>query len=123
MSGLSYTTSSRRGCGKVGIPRLLRDFEARWERRVLDFSSSRLFHSPSRRGFAFCQGRTQSAVSAQSVRSMGEAEASVQVLMHGHAAARQAGSPAHRLDLQAEILNADGVVPIHRALELQREDQ
>ena len=54
---------------------------------------------------------------------MGEAEASIQVLMHGHAAARQAGSPAHRLDLQAEILNADGVVPIHRALELQREDQ
>src|ERR1035438_5066749 len=83
------------------------DFQARWESRVLDFSTSRLFHSPSRRGFAFCQGRTQSAVSAQAVRSMGEAEASVQVLMHVHAAARQAGSPAHRLDLQAEILNAD----------------
>ena len=63
MSGLSYTTSGRRGCGKVGIPRLLRDFQARWESRVLDFSTSRLFHSPSRRGFAFCQGRTQSAVS------------------------------------------------------------
>src|SRR5262249_22059054 len=36
--------SSRRGCGKVGIPRSLRDFQARWESRVLDFSALRLFH-------------------------------------------------------------------------------
>src|SRR5437660_12157934 len=54
---------------------------------------------------------------------MGEAVASVQVLMDGHGAARQAGSPAHRFNLQTEILNADRVVAIHRALELQREDE
>src|SRR5437016_8960243 len=57
------------------------------------------------------------AVSAQPVRSMGEAVASVQVLMDGHGAARQAGSPAHRFNLQTEILNADRVVAIHRALD------
>src|SRR2546429_1584446 len=116
-------TSGSRGCGKVGIPRLLRDFQARWESRVLDFSTSRLFHSPSALRFVVCQGRTLGAVSAQPVRSMGEAVASVQVLMDGHGAARQAGSPAHRFNLQTEILNADRVVAIHRALELQREDE
>jgi hypothetical protein len=43
--------------------------------------------------------------------------------MDGHAAARQTGSPAHRFNLQTEILNADRVVAIHRAFERQREDQ
>src|SRR3989442_10952675 len=43
--------------------------------------------------------------------------------MDGHGTARQAGSPAHRFNLQTEILNADRVVAIHRALELQREDE
>ena len=33
------------------------------------------------------------------------------------------GAPAHRFDLQAEILNADRVVAIYRALELQGEDE
>ena len=29
----------------------MRDFQARWESRVYDFSTARLFHSPSRRHF------------------------------------------------------------------------
>jgi len=45
------------------------------------------------------------------------------MLMHSHRAARQAGSPTHGFDLQAEVLKADRVVPVHCALELQREDE
>src|SRR5260370_42258926 len=116
-------TSSSRGCGKVGIPRFLREFQARWESRFFDFSTVRLFNSPSRRGFVFWQSRTLGAVSAQTVRSVRQTKSSIQMLVDGHGAARQAGSPAHRFDLQAEILNADRVVPVHRALELQREDE
>ena len=54
---------------------------------------------------------------------MGEAESSVQVLMHRDLAARQRGSPAHRFDLQAQILKADRVVAVHCPLELQGEHQ
>jgi hypothetical protein len=43
--------------------------------------------------------------------------------MHRRLAARQGRSPAYPLTLQAEILKAHRVVAIHRALELQREDQ
>jgi hypothetical protein len=41
---------SRRGCGKVGIPRGLRDFQVRWE-SPKDFSTERLFHSLFARDF------------------------------------------------------------------------
>ena len=46
----------------------------------------------------------------------------VQMLVHHHRATRQTRSPSHRFDLQAEILEADRVVPVHRTLELQGED-
>src|SRR5216684_858364 len=45
------------------------------------------------------------------------------MLMHSHRAASQAGSPTYRFNLQTEVLKADRVVPVHRALELQREDE
>src|SRR5882724_8278269 len=45
------------------------------------------------------------------------------MLVHHHRAACQTRSPAHRFDLQAEILEADRVVPVHRTLELQGEDE
>src|ERR1700752_4612838 len=45
----------------------LRDFQARCESRVWTFPTSRLFHSSSRRRFAFHQGRTLGAVSAGGV--------------------------------------------------------
>ena len=57
------------------------------------------------------------------MRSVRQADRSIQMLMQSHRAASQAGSPTHRFDLQAEVLKADRVVPIHRALELQREDE
>src|SRR6266853_3082948 len=43
MSG-SWSMDRRRGCGKVGIPRLLRDFQAQWKTCFL-FSTQRLFHN------------------------------------------------------------------------------
>src|SRR5437870_13798015 len=105
-------TSSSRGCGKVGIQRLLRDFQARWESRVLDFSSSRLFHSPSALRFVVCQCRTLGTVSAQPVRSMGEAVAFVSVLMVGLGTSLQSGSLAHWCMLQPDILHSDSVYGI-----------
>ena len=57
------------------------------------------------------------------MRSVRQADRSIQMLMQGYRAARQAGSPTHRFDLQAEVLKADRVVPVHRALELQRDDE
>src|SRR5260221_13826193 len=44
MSGLRSMDRRRRGCGKVGIPRLLRDFQAQWK-TCFWFSTERLFHS------------------------------------------------------------------------------
>ena len=35
----------------MGIPRTLRDFQARWESRLLDFSTARLFHGLAGRQF------------------------------------------------------------------------
>src|SRR5439155_17304070 len=111
------------GLWESGNPAVLRDFQARWESRFLDFSSARLFHSPSRRLFICSPGLTLCAVSAQPMRSVRQADRSIQMLMQGYRAVRQAGSPTHRFDLQAEVLKADRVVPVHRALELQREDE
>src|ERR1700688_58740 len=37
MSDFQLISRSRRGCGKVGIPRGLRDFQAEWESRFLTF--------------------------------------------------------------------------------------
>src|SRR5579884_900570 len=57
------------------------------------------------------------------MRTVGETQGSIQVLMHHHLTTRQGCPPAHALDLQAEILKAHRVVAVHRAFELQREDQ
>ena len=53
--------------------------------------------------------------------SVGEALGSIQVLMYHHLATCQRCSPAHPLDLQAQVLKAHGVVAIHGAFELERE--
>src|SRR5260370_41920642 len=45
------------------------------------------------------------------------------MLMHPDRAARQGRAPAQRFDLQAEVLKAHGVVPIHRTLKLQAENE
>src|SRR5258708_37075885 len=111
LSGFKLT-SSRWGCGKVGIPRVLRDFQAGWESRFLDFSTPRLFHSPSRRCFVCCQGYPLGRVMTDSVWSVSEAQSSVQVLMNHCVAAGQRGSPSQRFDLKSEMLKADRIVPI-----------
>ena len=56
------------------------------------------------------------------MRSVGETQGSVQVLVHHHLATRQRRSPAHPLDLQAEILKAHRVVAVDAAFKLQREN-
>jgi len=48
--------------------------------------------------------------------SVGEAQGLIQVLMHHHLAACQGRSPAHALDLQAQILEAHRVVTVHAGL-------
>src|SRR5271169_2835940 len=98
MSGFKLTSSGR-GCGKVEIPRRLRDFQAGWESRVYDFSTSRLFHSPSRRHLCRALHCPCGRVASQQVRPVSKAESSIQVLMHCDLAARQCGSPAHGFDL------------------------
>ena len=50
----------------------------------------------------------------QHMRPVGEAQRSIQMLMHCHLAARQRGSPPHPFQLQREILEAHSVVAIHR---------
>ena len=54
------------------------------------------------------------------MRSVGDGKSSIEMLMHSHGAARQGRSPAHRFDLQVEVLKAHRVVPIHRPLKLQQ---
>src|SRR3981081_1409950 len=45
------------------------------------------------------------------------------MLMHRYRATSQAGSAQYRSDLPPEVLKSERVVPVHRALELQREDE
>jgi len=50
-------------------------------------------------------------------------ESSIQVLVHGNQAASQSGAPAHRFNLQPQVLNANRIVAVDGTLELQRENQ
>src|ERR1017187_1283926 len=69
------------------------------------------------------ENRTAALVIAtQAVGSIAEAQGPVQVLAYNHAAPRQRSPPAHGFDLQSQVLKADRVVAVHRALELQRKD-
>ena len=106
----------------MGIPRTLRDFQARWKSRFFDFSSARLFHGLASRQFPVENRTAALVVATQTVRSIAEAQASVEVLVRDHRAARQRSPPAHGLDLQNQVLKADRVIPVHRTLELQRKD-
>ena len=49
----------------------------------------------------------------QLVRPVGNTQSSVQVLVNDDVATRQRPSPVHLLDLQGQVLEAHGVVPIH----------
>jgi len=56
------------------------------------------------------------------MRSVGETQGSIQVLMHHHLATRQRRPAALPLDLQAQIRQAHRVVAVHAAVKLQREN-
>lgn len=91
MSGWLSSASSRRSCGKVGILRSLRDFQARWNGLLLEFSTERLFHSFWRRN-DLLHVLALGGVAPQSLRPVGEAESAVQMLMNRDRAAGQRGA-------------------------------
>jgi hypothetical protein len=103
----------------VGIPRTLRDFQAGWESRLFDFSTPRLFHGLAGRQFRIEDRTAALVVATEGVRPIAETQGSIQVLVHDHGAAGQRAPPAHRFDLQSQVLKADRIVPVHDALELQ----
>src|SRR5271170_3799851 len=107
MSGLLSLASSRRSCGKVGIPRSLRDFQGRWESPLLDFSTERLFHSL--RGRSCRYRRALAGVMHQPPWPMSDAQSAVQMLVNDDLAAGQCATPAHLVDLQGQVLKADSV--------------
>src|SRR5579863_254687 len=115
------SSSSSRGGWKVGIPRTLRDFQARWKSRSLDFSTARLFNR--RRCRSFHDRCSLAGVMPQPSRSMGHAQSPIQMLVNDNRAAGQRASPADLVDLQGEVLEADGVIAANRALELEGKDQ
>src|ERR1039458_5826494 len=95
-----YVSSSRRSrsCWKVGIPRCLRDFQARWESRFLDFSTERLFNSLLCRPLR--NRLTLTGISPQASWSVGDAEGAVQMLVNDDIASSQSAAPAYFVDLE-----------------------
>src|ERR1700758_3825375 len=59
----------------------------------------------------------------ETLGAMCKGQSSVQVLMHLHRAAGQGGAPAHRFNLQPQVLDADRIVAVDGAFEWQGEDQ
>ena len=53
---------------------------------------------------------------------MGHTESAVQMLVHDDVATGEGAAPAYLVDLQGQVLEADGVVAADRTLELERED-
>src|SRR5271167_4323165 len=121
MSGFVFSSSRRRSCWKVGIPRCLRDFQARWESRFLDFSTERLFNSL--RLCCFGDRCALAGVVPEATWPVGHAEGAVEVLVHDDVAPGEGAAPTYLVDLQDQVLEADGVVAADGALELQRKDQ
>jgi hypothetical protein len=68
------------------------------------------------------KGCPASVIATQAMRSVGETQGSIQVLVHHHLTTRQRRPPAHPLDLQAQILKAHRVIAVYAAFELQGEN-
>src|ERR1700680_4165837 len=83
----------RRGCGEVGIPRRVRDFQAWWERLPADFSTARLLHS--RLSIAAAPRPTFGRVAPHTMRPIAQAQRAIQMLMYRHGAAGQHRSPPY----------------------------
>jgi hypothetical protein len=101
---------------------VLRDFQARWESLFFDFSTERLFNSFFRRG-SFHDRFALAGVASQPLRSVGDADGCVQVLMDGHSASCQCAAPTDFFNLQVEVLKVDRVVLVDRALAMDGKDQ
>src|SRR5580698_4664579 len=99
MSGLRLREYRRRDCGKVGIPRFGRDFQARWE-SPKDFSTERLFHSlpPPVLLRLWQQGPSLGVVATYHVRPVANAPALIQMFADSDRTSSQRCSPARRLD-------------------------
>src|SRR5882762_11022153 len=112
----------RRGCGKVGIPRLLRDSQAQWKTWFW-FSTERLLHSLSQAiRFVLPQPRPSlRVVTAHHMRPVPNTPALVQMFTDRHRASGQSSSPARRFDLQNLSSHYDRVIPAHHACLLHRE--
>src|ERR1035437_10749366 len=99
MSGFINSVSSRRGGGKVRIPRSLRDLQVERKSLFCDFCFQRLFHGldlffgQRRQEFSFC------TVVSDAMSCDHERQGSVQVLMDDHLASSQGGAPLGTLDL------------------------
>ena len=89
MSGLRLREQRRRDCGKVGIPRFGRDFQARWE-SPKDFSTVRLFHSlPPPVSLRFGQaGLSLRVVTTHRVRPIVNAPALIEMFADGDRTSR-----------------------------------
>ena len=94
----------------------------RWKSRFFDFSTERLFNNFFARG-SFQNRCSLAGVMTQPLRSIGDAQRSIEMLMDHYVASCQCPSPAHLVDLQVQALEADGVIAVHCALEPKREDQ
>ena len=57
------------------------------------------------------------------MRAVSNTQSSVEMLVNQDRAAGQGPSPVHPLDLQSQVLKADGVIAVDGALILEREDQ
>src|SRR6266403_404235 len=112
----------RRGCGKVGIPRFLRDSQAQWE-PCLWVSTERLSHSlsPAIR-FALAQPRPSlRVVAAHDMRRVPNTPGLIQMFADGDRTSGQASPPARRLDLENLSSPYHCVIPAHHSLLLHRE--
>src|SRR6202007_137260 len=122
MSGLRLREYRRRDCGKVGIPRCGRDFQARWE-SPKDFSTERLFHSlpPPVLLRIWQEGPSLRVVATHNVRPVSNTPALIQMFADGHRASSQRSSKTRGCDLQGLSSNHHRVVPTHHSLLLHRE--
>src|SRR5882762_2936598 len=122
MSGLRSMDRRRRGCGKVGIPRPLRDFQAQWE-PCLWVSTERLFHSLSPAiSLLFAPPRPSlRVVTAHDMRPVPNTPGFIQMFADRDRTSRQGSPPARRLDLEDFSSHHDRIIPVHHALLLHRE--
>ena len=101
----------------------MRDLQAGWKSRFLDFSIPRLFH---RLGLLLGYRRQElslRAVVSDAACSDRQCDGCIQMLVHDHFAAGHGASPVGRLDLQDQVVEADSVIPVDGAFEALREDQ